>query len=108
MKAAALLEVTGHGNVANGRFPFHLGRQPRPGPAGVGVGLVKAYVTHRFSRIDGMMSSECHLRPVSTVILPVERGRPLSCLGNGPTVRQPQLGTLIALILDEREEFGVG
>src|SRR3546814_3142057 len=84
--------ATGGICVGRRRFPFRLGRQARPGPAGVGVRLIIADVADGLGGIDGTQSVEAKAHPAFFGAAPVERrfdavlGRPL------PAVRKPVRG----------------
>ena len=82
------------------RVPLGLGGQARAGPAGVGVGLVEADVADRGVVVErlrarqrerGVQSSSCQYS-----------GRCQSLLvDRGPAVGQPQLGAVVAAVVDE-------
>ena len=52
MEMAAFEEIPVRLRVTRGRFPFGLGRQTSPGPAGKGIGFIKAHVANRLRLVD--------------------------------------------------------
>ncbi|MNE18332.1 hypothetical protein D3C80_1113640 [compost metagenome] len=89
-------------------FPFRLGRQPPPRPSGKGVGLIEADMTHRRRRIDGAPPAQGHGAPSRRLFAPVEGRRPAFRPHPRPTVRQPELGPPIAVVIDKGDPVLVG
>ena len=107
MEVARIDERAVHGLIARGDLPFGLGRKAGAGPARERVGLVVAHVTHRRAGIDRIHAGERELGPTVRGALPVERRFPVAGAHRRPTVRQPQLGAMVAAVVDEREPIGV-
>src|SRR5205823_2663935 len=77
------------------------------GPSGEGVRLVEADVGDRLVGRDLEETGQGRGHPAIADPFPVERGRPSPGLPGGPAVGQPELGPVIAAILEEGEEFRV-
>ena len=88
-------------------FPFRLGRQTLACPASVGVSLIKADVANRRGRIDRCAPRQTHHGPIAILATPVQRRGPVLSLDRRPAVRQPQVGTRIAAILNEGDPVAV-
>src|SRR4051794_18396604 len=108
MEMVAFQEMAPQGCDRRGGLPFWLGRHARTGPASEGVGLVVAYMTHRFGQIEWLQSSKGPYEPFAIKLLPVQRRGPVPGLANGPPIRQPQLGPLIAAIGHKGQVVRIG
>src|SRR5262249_18307133 len=107
METTRFLEVAGQGDRCGGSFPLRLGRQPGPGPAGEGVGLVVADMTDRLLQTHPPVPCQGALGPGAACQLPIERRRPTACLPCGPAVGEPELGTLVAAVTHEFQILAV-
>ena len=88
-------------------LPFRLGRQPRPRPGGIGIGLIQADVTHRRCGVDRAPAMQPELLPAPRHLAPIERrGNPLA-LHPCPAIGQPVARLGIAAVIDEGAPFGV-
>ena len=96
------------GVARSGDLPFGLGRQPRTGPAGKGIGFVKADMSDRRRRIDGAAARQGEAGPAVIAVLPAQRRRDRFVLEPGPAVRQPEPRGAITAGGDECSPIGVG
>ena len=75
-------------------------------PASVGVGLVVTDVYHGFVGIETAAAAEREHAPVvGAVVAPVERRLPAELLHRVPAVGEPQLGPVVAVVVNELEPF---
>ena len=95
-----------HGSAmqAKGVFPFRFGGESGTAPAGKGIRLKPAQMTHRCLGIAAAAARQAELR---VLLPPVARRLPLVLLHQGPAFTHPQLGALIAPIGDEGGVAGV-
>lgn len=89
------------------RLPTRPGRQARAGPARERIGLVETDVADRRMRIDGCLAVQREREPGTVAIFPVQRRLPAVRGHRVPAGRQPQLGTPVAAVVDERDEIAL-
>src|SRR4051812_20310890 len=102
MVSLILEEVTGDRYGDGRHLPLRLGRQTNSGPAGEGIGLVITDMTDRFTADEVTHTGQGHQSPARGRLLPVERRRPAVLVGRDPAVGEPELGPLVAAVVDER------
>ena len=98
-----------HGGV----LPFEFGGEAVAGPAGVGVGLEEAEMADGgfaevFERDEAVEGVEAPAGLGFAVALPVERGLPAFGAHGGPALGEPELGAVVAVLVDEGEVLGAG
>ena len=113
MKVGRFEEVAGDGLAGGGVFPLELGGEAVAGPAGVGVGLEEAEVADGgfaevVERDEAVESVDGPAGLGGGVALPIERGLPALGVDGGPAFGEPELGTVVAVLVDEGEVFGAG
>src|SRR5207248_11547895 len=86
-------------------LPLGFGRQPRPGPAGEGVGLEIADVGDGRGPVDCAAAAEREFGPA---VAPVQWRRDLLALDPLPALGQPQSRGAIAAVLNELAPVAVG
>ncbi len=99
--------------VAGGVLPLELGGETVAGPAGVGVGLEEAEVADGgFAEVvEGAEAVHGVDGPAGVggfVAAPVERGLPAFGAHGGPALGEPELGAVVAVLVDEGEVLGAG
>ena len=99
--------------LGRGVLPLELGGEAVTGPAGVGVGLEEAEVTDGgfaevFERQESVEGVEAPAGFCCVVVLPVEGSVPGFGAHGGPAFGEPELGTVVAVLVDEGEVFGAG
>jgi len=103
---AALGEVPLDRRLGGRDLPLGLGREASAGPMGIGVGLVVADVADGLAGLNGAHAGQRHLPPGPVLLLPVQRRLPAILLDGRPAVGEPEFGTPIAAIGDERQVLG--
>ena len=89
-------------------LPFSLGRQPRAGPARVGIGFIQVDMAGRCFGVELLPASQGKGVPGFTRGLQSVQGRPcLSLVDPVPAIGQPELRTLVASVGNKGHEVGV-
>src|ERR1039458_1422591 len=101
-----------------GVFPFEFGGKTGAGalagdPLGIGGGLEEAEVSDGdFGEVfEGLPAAEGEDAPAGAGFgrgLPVERGAPTLLAEGGPAFGEPELGTVVGVVVHEGEVFGAG
>src|SRR5690606_7287907 len=90
------------------QLQFCLGRQAYAGPARIGIGFIKTYMTNRLVEVKRLHAGECHLPPFSLLLFPVQRGLPALLPHRVPAVGQPEFVTPVGILLDEFPVLAIG
>ena len=99
--------------MIGGVLPLELGGETMAGPTCVGVGLEEAEVADGsfaevVERAEAMHGVNAPARVGGVVALPVERGLPAFGAHGGPSLGEPELGAVVAVLVDEGEVLGAG
>src|SRR5437899_8819984 len=89
-------------------FPLCLGRQPRAGPARVGVGFEKVDMAYGNIVDDGLQPMERKFAPLASLPAPVHRRLDLVGIYPVPSFGQPELGPGVAAVRHESEVLAIG
>ena len=98
---------------AGGVLPLELGGQTVAGPAGVGVGLEEAEVADGrlaevVERTEAVQGVDAPAGVGGVVALPVERRLPALGAHGRPALGEPELGAVVAVLVDEGEILRAG
>ena len=111
MGGAGSLEVVTVRPVGRDDLPLGFGGQAQAGPVCEGIGLVVTDVTHGLVRVDRARSGQSELPPllrIVGVLEPVQRRLPMLVDHGGPAVREPELRTVVAIVLHEGKPLPAG
>ena len=107
MERVALHEVAFARLALSNRLPFRLGGQARTRPTGKRIGFVAAEVRHRRVHHQRAGSRQRVLVPGTVDLAPVERRLPVALPHRRPSIAEPQVRALIALILHELQILAI-
>ena len=107
MEAAALDEVALHRDFLCRALPLHLRGQAVTGPAGERIRLVEAHVTDGVGGAHLLEPGKSEVEPLVIHLFPVQRRLPALAAHHAPSVGQPQVGPLVSVLAQKRQELGV-
>lgn len=98
-------KIAGDFYTCRNAFPFRFLWQASTRPTGESIGLVQADMTDRPVRVQCLLAMQREFG--FQVGGPIEWMSPLLLFNRSPTVRQPQLGCLITVVVDKLPKLRV-